>query len=358
MTDDIRSPLHEAHTALGGETVWEDGYPWVMNYGDGAAEYGAIRTATGLWDLFSTCKYEVTGPGAARLIQRRFTNDVSVMQAGSVRYGAFVNADGLMVDDGNVYKHSDEKFWVLINTADLQEWFRETAVGLSATIEHRTADLPMISVQGPTSRRLLQALTDADLSSLGYFRFWPDQVKVGGLPVTVLRTGFSGELGFELVTDDDSIVPLWETLVAAGGRPFGLDAVELARIEVGLIIIGVDYQPGETSPYDMSMDRFIKPGTECVGSPALAQAGTDPARRLKTLKIAGDLPEAGAPVTKGGAHVGTVTSPAASPRLGAIGLAVLNTDAAADGTEVEVGGWPATVSPLALLDPEKKTPRG
>ncbi|HEV8565070.1 MAG TPA: aminomethyltransferase family protein [Actinomycetota bacterium] len=359
MTDEaIRSPLHDAQLAAGAEIIWEDGYPWTNGFGDVVGEYEAIRTGTGLWDLYSTCKYEVRGPDAARLIQRRFTNDVSVMQPGSVRYGAFVNADGLMVDDGNVYKHADGRFWVFINTADLQEWFRETAGGLHASIEHVTGDLPMVSVQGPAARGLLQGLTDADLSSLPYFRFWPDPVKVAGVAATVLRTGFSGEVGFELVTDLDSVVTLWEALNDAGGRPFGLEAIDIARIEAGLIIIALDYQPGESSPFDMSMDRFVKPGTECVGSEALALVGADPPRRLKTLKMGGAVPPAGTQVTKEGEEVGTVTSPTTSPRFGSIGLAVLRSDAAEDAAALEVGDMAATVAPLAIYDPEKKKPRG
>ena len=143
MTDEERrSPLHDAQLAAGAEIIWEDGWPWAMTVGDTAQnEYEAIRTATGLWDLYSTIKYEVTGPDAGRLIQRRFTNDLSGVGAGQVRYGAFVNADGLMVDDGNVYKHADDKYWVMINTAGLEDWFRETADGLDARIErpHRAA---------------------------------------------------------------------------------------------------------------------------------------------------------------------------------------------------------------------------
>ena len=96
MTEDKHSPLHDWHVAHGAEVVWEDGYPWAMHEGgDPMAEYEAVRTATGIWDLFSTCKYEVTGPDAARVIQRRFTNSLAGMADGSVRYGAFVNADGL-----------------------------------------------------------------------------------------------------------------------------------------------------------------------------------------------------------------------------------------------------------------------
>jgi len=216
----------------------------------------------------------------------------------------------------------------------------------------------MISATGPTSRDLVQGLTDFDLSSLGYFRFDPEPVRVGGVSATVLRTGFSGELGFELVTDPGSAPALWEALIAAGGKPFGLEAIDIARVEAGLIIIALDYQPGETSPYDVSLDRFVKQGTENVGSEALAAAAANRPRRLKTLQIHGEaIPEAGAGVTKDGEEVGAVTSPVLSPRLGPIALAVLATEAANDGEKVEVGGAVATVAPLSLFDPEKTRPR-
>ena len=360
MTDDERrSPLHDAQLAAGADIIWEDGWPWAMTVGDTAQnEYEAIRTATGLWDLFSTVKYEVTGPDAGRLIQRRFTNDLSGAAAGQVRYGAFVNTDGLMVDDGNVYKHSDQKYWVMINTADLEDWFRETAGGLDAQIAGRTEELPMISATGPTSRDLVQGLTGFDLSSLGYFRFNPEPVQVGRVQTTILRTGFSGELGFELVTDPGSAPSLWQALIEAGGKPFGLEAIDIARVEAGLIIIALDYQPGETSPYDVSLDRFIKQGTENVGSQALAAVGANPPKRLKTLMIEGGAaPEAGTAVTRDGDEVGTVTSPVISPRLGTIALAVLDTASAADGEKVEAGGAVATVAPLSVFDPNKERPR-
>ena len=362
MTEEegIRSPLHDQQVAQGAEFYWEDGWPWALKFAeDPVPEYEAIRTSTGIWDLFSTCKYEVTGPDAGELVQRRFTNDVSAMQPGSVRYGAFVNPDGKMVDDGNVYKHSDQKYWALINTADIEDWFRETASGLNASVEHRTTQLPMISVQGPRSRETLAGLTDAPLEDLKYFRFLPDPVKVAGQQAWLLRTGFSGELGYELVTDnDEAIRSLWDSLSQGGAKPFGLDAIEMARVEAGLIIIGVDYQVGATSPWDMSMDRFIKANTGCVGSEALAAYASGGApRRLKTLSFSGEAPEAGTAVTRDGAEVGTITSPQTTPRFGAIGLAVLDRAAAVDGAELDVAGSTATVQPLSILDPQKQRPR-
>ena len=357
--DELRSPLHDVQVAAGGDAEWEDGWPWFLRFnGDAAGEFQAIRTATGLWDLFSAIKYEVTSPDATRLIQRRFTNDLSNVSAGGVRYGAFVNADGTMVDDGNVYKHADDRYWVIVNTAGLEDWFRETAGGLDARISERTREMPLISATGPGSRDLVQSLTDYDLSSLGYFRFEPTPVKVGGVDATVLRTGFSGELGFEMVTDPASAPTLWRALIDAGGRPFGLDAIDIARVEAGLVIIGIDYQVGATSPWDVSLDRVIKTGTENVGADALAAYGAAPPKRFKTLRIEGDAaPEAGATVTKDGADVGTVTSPATSPTFGVIALAILDTGVATDGEKVEVGGAVATVAPLSIHDPEKRKPR-
>jgi aminomethyltransferase len=363
MTEDKRSPLHDWHVEHDADVVWEDGYPWAMHEGgDPKDEYEAVRTATGIWDLYSTCKYEVRGPDASRVIQRRFTNVLDGMQAGSVRYGAFVNADGLMIDDGNVYKFADDHFLVMINTAGIDGWFRETADGLDATIDHKTDDYAMIAVQGPTSQATLQPLTGRDLGELRYFRFWPEATTVAGAEAWVLRTGFSGEKGYEVVVAPGDARRVWDALIAAGATPFGLTAIDLARTEIGLIIIAVDYNPGEISPWDLSMDRFIKTDTECVGAAVLAERGAKPPKRFKTLKIDGNLaPDYGAAVTKDGREVGVVTSPASSPRLGTIGLAILDADVANDGEKVEVavegGTAPATVEVLSLLDPNKERPR-
>lgn len=363
MTEEHRSPLHDWHVAQGGEFLWEDGWPWMMDEGrDPMQEYEAIRTATGIWDLFATCKYEVTGPDAARLIQRRFTNSLLGMETGQVRYGAFVDSDGTMIDDGNVYKLADGRFWVMINTPDIPQFFNEVGDDLDAAAKHVTEDYAMIAVQGPTSEATLQGLTERDLSDLRYFRIWPEPTKVAGREARVQRTGFSGEKGYEIVCAPEDAQAIWDALLGAGAIPFGLTAVDLARTEVGLIIIAVDYNPGELSPWDLSMDRFIHTDTECLGAQALAAYGANPPKRFKCLRIEGDAaPEYGAKVMKDGAEVGVVTSPALSPRLGTIGLAILDAAVANEGEKVEVvvgdGTSPATVDVLSPYDPEKRRPR-
>lgn len=355
----IKSPLHDVQVAAGAEFMWEGGWPWAMHIGgDGVGEYEAVRTATGIWDLFSTAKYVVTGPDAAALIQKRFTNEVASLAVGGVRYGAFVNANGTMADEGNIYRHGEENFLVMVNRTDLTDWFTEVGPGMNVTVRHTTEEMPMIAVQGPTSRQLLQGLTDTDISDLKYFRCIPEKVKVAGTDAWIQRTGYSGEIGYEVVSNPADVVTVWNALVAAGARPFGLEAVDMLRIEMGLLVMGYDYQPDETSPFDVSLDKFIKPGVGTVADATLAAVAANPPKRLKTLQIEGDAPEIGAEVTKDGAVVGTVTSPTNTPRCGTIALAILDSAVAEEGTKVEVAGASATVAPLSIVDPGKARARG
>jgi aminomethyltransferase len=211
---------------------------------------------------------------------------------------------------------------------------------------------------------VLAGLCDANVSAFGYFRFFPQQVRVGGVPAWVSRTGYSGELGYEIFCAPGDAAALWAALTAAGAMPYGLAAVETLRIEAGLIFIGYDYFQHETNPYDMSLDKVIRLDTgDFNGKEALAEAAPSPPRRLATLAVEGDtVPEYGAAVTSGGEPAGTLTSPCESPTLGrVIGLAALETRFAAPGGRVDValgdGTVPAMVEPLPIYDPEKRRPR-
>jgi len=362
--DVIHTAFDAPQRELGCEFMDWEGWLWPNHFGDATAEHRAVRENVGVWDESPLRKWDFRGADALRAADRIFTNDMLGLATGQIRYAPFCDADGKMVGDGTVFKFDDEHAWVITALdSDLQH-FQEVAAGLDVAIEPITTELPHVQLQGPRSRELLAGVCDADVRGLGYFRFFPEQVRVGGVPAWVSRTGYSGELGFEIFCAPDDAAALWAALTRAGAVPYGLAAVETLRIESGLIFIGYDYFQHETNPYDMSLDKVIRLDTgDFNGKRALAETAKSPPRRLVTLAVDGeDVPEYGAAVTSGSESAGTLTSPCASPTLGrAIGLAVLETRFAAPGSRVEValgdGSVGATVEPLPIYDPEKRRPR-
>jgi aminomethyltransferase len=203
-----------------------------------------------------------------------------------------------------------------------------------------------------------------DVTGLRYFRFIPERVKVGGIPCWVSRTGFGGELGYELFCRPSDAEDLWDVAVnKIRAKPFGVEAVEVLRIEAGLIVTDYDYRPHARTPYDFSMDRLVAfDRGDFSGKAALRKISEHPPHRFKTVVLESDeLPEYGAAVTRDGEPAGTLTSPTKSPRFGQIGLAVLESRVAAEGERLEValgdGTVPARVEVLPIYDPQKKRPR-
>jgi aminomethyltransferase len=362
-TESTRSPFYDAAAALGATFMEEAGWYWTDGFGDPAAEYEAVRGDLGVWDVSPLNKWEFRGPDALEAAQRVHTNNVLGLSVGQVRYGAFCDADGLMMDDGTVYRLED-RVWVMTNGAERAEHFAETASGLDVEIEAITRTLPHLGLQGPRSRDALGPLCEADISKLGYFRFIPEPTKVGGVPCVVSRTGFGGELGYELFCRPEHAADLWDVVVSKmNARPFGVGVLESLRVEAGLIVLDYDYAAQERTPYDLSLDRMVALGTvDFLGSEALRSVAESPPRRLKTLRLDGEeLPEYGVEVTRDGEPVGTLTSPAMSPRFGVIAMAILEAGSARDGEQVDVAvgaqTMRATVAPLAIYDPEKRRPR-
>ena len=256
---------------------WE-GWHWTTDFGDAVAEHNAVRQDVGVWDESPLRKWDFSGPDALVAADRIFTNDMLGLEIGQVRYAPFCDEDGKMVGDGTVFKFTDSSAWVITALDSDLEHMREVAAGLNVSIEPITEKLPHVQLQGPRSRELLAGLVDEDVESLPYFRFLPHQVHVGRVPVWVSRTGYSGELGYEIFTEPDYAEELWGVLTEAGARPYGLSAVESLRIESGLIFIGYDYFQHETNPFDMSLDKVIRLDTgDFHGKAALAE--TAKARR-------------------------------------------------------------------------------
>jgi aminomethyltransferase len=343
---------------------WE-GWYWPSHFGDPIAEHHAVRRDVGIWDESPLRKWDFRGRDALAAADRIFTNDMLGLEVGQVRYAPFCDENGKMVGDGTVFKFADDSAWVITALDTDLDHFQDVVSGLNVSIEPITERLPHVQLQGPRSREVLAGLTDADVEGLPYFRFWPQQVQVGGLPCCVSRTGYSGELGYEVFCEPDYAESLWEVLTGAGAKPYGLAAVETLRIESGLIFIGYDYFQRETDPFDMSLDKVIVLDKgDFHGKAALDETAKNPPRRMVTLVLEGSaVPEYGAVVTKDGAPAGTLTSPCESPTLGeVIGLAVLETGFARKGETVDValgeGTAPATVGDLPIYDPQKTRPRG
>jgi glycine cleavage system T protein len=340
-----------------------EGWYWPKHFGDPVGEHHAVRNGVGVWDASPLRKLVLSGPDAVEAVDRIFTNDMQSLEIGQVRYTPFCDEHGKLVGECTVFRTAaDECIAVTALDSDLDH-FRSVADGLRVEIVPITASVPQLGISGPRSRELLQSLTDADVSGLGYFRFWPGLVKVGGVSCWVSRTGYCGELGYELYCSPHGAEQLWDAVIGAGATPYGLAAVETIRIESGLIFIGRDYFQHETSPYDVGLDKLVRlDKTEFLGRDALAAEAACPPNRFVTLVVDGPVPGYGAAVTKCGQRVGTLTSPCQSPTLGkVIGLTLLRTDLARDGETVEVavehGTAPATVAPMPLYDTKKTRPR-
>ena len=364
----IKTAFHEVTASQGGTHVADGGWMWLEGFGDLQKEYSAAREGVAVWDVSPLNKWDFRGPDARRAAQHVFSNDAMNLAVGQVRYGAFVDDDGLMVDDGTIYNTGrPDHCWVMTNGKDHQEYFGETLKDFDVEFEWIAPSMPHLGVIGPRSREVVQSLTDADLSreALRYFWFIPEPVEVGGVPVYLSRTAYGGELGFELfLTDPADASALWNAVVGAGVTPFGVEAIEILRIEAGLIVTDYDYEAHQRSPYDFNLDRLVAldAPVEFIGKAKLAEVAAAPPNRFVTLRYeAEELPEYGAAVTKDGDEVGILTSPTDSPRFGKIGMAVVRSDLAAPGTTVEValgeGSVPATVDVLPIYDTEKRRPR-
>jgi aminomethyltransferase len=370
-----RTAFDQVQRDLGAEwTDWE-GWAWAADFGDAIAEHHATRQASNVWDESPLRKWDLKGPDAMKLADVLFTNDMSTLEVGQVRYGAILDDDGLMIMDGTIFKYADDHAFSITSYDSDLDHFKQVASdrGLDVEITDVTADMPHLQVQGPKSREILAKITEGtDINQLRYFRFIPEGVTIGGVPVMLSRTGYSGELGYELYVKPEDAERLWNAVLEAGKsegmRPIGLSAIETLRAESGLLFPDIDYFPHQTDPYEVRLDNVIKldkPG-DFVGKEALKRIARDGTPRLlTTLRIEGDeLPEYGAAVTKDGADVGIVRTPVQSPTfdMQVIAMAAIDRNLAlneGETVEVAVGGGTATarVAPFPLYDTQKTRPR-
>jgi aminomethyltransferase len=205
-------------------------------------EYAAVRNAAALFDVSPLYKYRIGGRDAARLLDRMVTRDVAKCAVGQVLYTPWCDAHGKVIDDGTVSRLDDRTFR-LTSAEPNMRWLAMNAVGLDVTIDEVSARTAALALQGPLSRTILQSLSPADLAGLKYFRLVHTTVR--DIPVTISRTGYTGDLGYELWVDAERAVALWDALMAGGAgygiTPAGIWALDIARIEAGLVMLDVDY---------------------------------------------------------------------------------------------------------------------
>ena len=396
----VGTAFHAATAPLNRKQQWREwsGYFASSVYADAHdIEYNAIREAAALIDVSPLYKYAVSGPDAERLVDRVITRDATRLSPGRVYYTPWCDEHGKVIDDGTVHRLDDGSFrWT---AADPQlRWLRMNSARLDVKVDDVSESTAAVALQGPLSRAVLEAATGEDFAELRYFRRRATKVRAGRrkLQVDVSRTGYTGDLGYELWVAADDAVPLWEALAAAGKpygiRPAGMLALDVVRLEAGLILLEVDYtsarhamNPEQSySPGEIGLGRLVSfDKADFVGRLALEreQRNGGPARRLVGLELdwygieglfsAQGLPPAippavdrsPRPVFVGGRQMGRATSVGWSPILKqAIALASVPPTHEALGSRVDVewtvegrrGRVPATVVELPFLDLERK----
>ncbi|HXV25072.1 MAG TPA: DUF1989 domain-containing protein [Alphaproteobacteria bacterium] len=338
-------------------------------------EYWACRERAAVIDLSALRKFEVLGPDAEALMQYCVTRDVRRLAVGQVVYTALCYEHGGMIDDGTLFRLGPDNFRWIGGEAFGGEWLRQQAAakGWKVWVKSATDQLHNIAVQGPKSRELLKEIiwtppARPSLAELGWFRFTVGRLgDHNGAPVVVSRTGYTGELGYEIWCHPKDAPVVWDRVFEAGAphgiAPMGLLALDMLRIEAGLIFSGYEFSD-ETDPFEAGIGFTFsaKKEEEFIGKAALERRRTHPQRVLVGLELTGnEVARHGDCVHVGRARIGTVTSATRSPILKkSIALARLDIAHSAIGTEVEIGKLdghqkrlPAVVVPFPFYDPQK-----
>jgi aminomethyltransferase len=240
-----RTPFHERTAALCLNQAWRR---WAGHLVAGSydllhdREYHAIRSSAALLDVSPLYKYLIAGPDATRLLDRVVTRDVARMEPRQVVYTSWCDSAGKVIDDGTISRLDEQRFRLTAADPSLR-WLTENAAGMTVTIDDVSDSTAALALQGPSSRVILEQLTQTGLSGLRYFRLTPAVAR--GIPLTLSRTGYTGDLGYEIWLDRADALPLWDALVEAGTpygiTPCGMLGLDLARIEAGLMLAEVDY---------------------------------------------------------------------------------------------------------------------
>ncbi|MGB9233824.1 MAG: aminomethyltransferase family protein [Terriglobales bacterium] len=359
-------------------------------------EYNAIRNACALIDISPLYKYLVTGEDATRLVNRVITRDINKVAVGQVIYACWCDEDGKVIDDGTITRLEENKYrWTAADPS--LRWFRQSGVNMEVEIEDISEQTAALALQGPASAKLLKSVAEADIPNLKYFR--KTSGRIAGVPVDISRTGYTGDLGYEIwipLHDERNALRVWDELMDKGKQfdihAAGMLALDVARVEAGLLLIEVDYTGSKKalipsqkySPYELGFGKMVHLEKEnFIGKRALIHDNKHGvARQLVGLEVDwveveeqfdkfGLSPAApsqasrvAVPVYSGDRQVGKATTTAFSPLLKKlIALASVSSEYSKTGTKLQMEltieaqrmKTTATVVPLPFFNPKRKT---
>ena len=366
----VGTAFHPRTSALNHAMAWGEwsGYFAAQVYADfHDIEYNAIREQAGLIDVSPLWKYRITGRDATALVDRVITRDATRLAVGQVAYTPWCDEQGHVLDDGTVARRGEQEWFWTAADATLR-WLELNASGLDVAVEDVSDRIAALAVQGPRSRAVVEAASGTDLADLRPFR--TRAIRIGGIDAWVSRTGYTGDLGYELWVATEDAVALWDAVWSAGSahgvRPAGIRALDVARVEAGLILADVEFvgarhaisEEQRYSPAEIGLERFVdldKPSF--VGRRALLaeRAAGGPARRLVGLEldwadieaayakhglppgISAMVQRSAVPVARGGERIGLATSLAWGPTIKKlVGFGSVPGSATAIGTRLEV----------------------
>lgn len=338
-----RTPLYEAHAALGGRFVDFAGWEMPVQYTGLIEEHLRVRSSCGLFDVSHMGEIEITGPGALSAVQYLSTNDINKIKDGRCQYTLLCYPEGGVVDDTIVYRFSDERFLYCVNgvnTDKVFEWMLSQDLS-DVRLENVSEKYAQIALQGPASVEVLRPLVDKDPASIKGFHF--NIITVKGSKAIVSRTGYTGEDGFEIYVEPGSAPNVWNALMEAGRAfgilPIGLGARDTLRLEMGYPLYGHELSR-ETTPIEAGLKKYValkKDGF--IGKDVFdRQVSTGVQRSLVGFELKGrGVARPDYPVSSGGRVVGRVTSGTMSPSLRrAVGMAYVEPPLNAAGTELDI----------------------
>jgi len=364
-----RSPFFEATQRHGcwGYTVYNHMF-LPIGYADLHQEHSTLLNDVSVWDVAVERQVEITGPDAFAFTNLLTPRDLSKCKVGQGKYVVLTAEDGGIINDPVLLRLGENHFWLALADSDVHLWAMGVAYNSGMKVEIRVPDVSPLQVQGPKSKAVVQKLFGDSVLELPYYYFL--ETRLDGIPVVVTRTGWSGEVGYEIYLRDGSRGnELWERVMEAG-KPHGIAPTgpsDIRRIEAGILNYGIDMTL-EENPYEVGLGWMVnlKQDGEFIGKDALRRIKAEgPKRKLVGVEIAGDpldLNMTEWPVVADGKTIGRITSAVHSPRLAKnIGYAMVPVEYAAEGTSLVVatpaGSADATVVPRPFVDPEKAVPK-